>query len=77
MTMKIAVFGAGGVGGYYGGRLARSGHEVHLLARGQHLAALRAQGLRVDSVRGDFVVEDIPATDDRLTSDRPTWCCSA
>ena len=64
MTMKIAVFGAGGVGGYYGGRLARSGHEVHLLARGQHLAALRARGLRVDSVRGDFVVDGIPATDD-------------
>ena len=61
--MKIAVFGAGGVGGYYGGRLAQAGHDVHLIARGAHLAALRAGGLRVRSVRGDFEVR-VPATDD-------------
>lgn len=61
--MKIAVYGAGGVGGYYGGRLALAGHEVHLLARGRHLAALRNGGLRVRSVRGDFHVNP-PATDD-------------
>ena len=61
--MKVAVFGAGGVGGYYGGRLAQAGEDVHLVARGEHLEALRANGLRVESVFGDFAV-DLPATDD-------------
>lgn len=61
--MKIAVFGAGGIGGYLGARLADAGHEVHLIARGDHLAALRSDGLRVESVAGDTTV-DCPATDD-------------
>ncbi|MFB1063218.1 2-dehydropantoate 2-reductase [Natrinema sp. H-ect4] len=61
--MKVAVFGAGGVGGYLGARLADAGHEVHLIARGDHLAALRSDGLRVESIRGDTSVE-LPATDD-------------
>ncbi len=61
--MKIAIYGAGGVGAYFGGRLARAGADVHLLARGAHLEALRRDGLRVDSVRGDFEVE-LPVTDD-------------
>jgi 2-dehydropantoate 2-reductase len=61
--MKFAVFGAGGVGGYLGARLADAGHEVHLVARGDHLAALKAEGMRVESIRGDTSV-DLPATDD-------------
>jgi len=61
--MKVAVFGAGGIGGLLGGRLARAGVDVHLVARGAHLAALREDGLRVESVDGDFSV-DLPATDD-------------
>ncbi|MFC4437053.1 MULTISPECIES: 2-dehydropantoate 2-reductase [Natrialbaceae] len=61
--MKFAVFGAGGVGGYLGGRLADAGHDVHLVARGDHLDALRSDGLRVESVAGDTTV-DPPATDD-------------
>ncbi|MDF9745183.1 2-dehydropantoate 2-reductase [Natrinema salsiterrestre] len=61
--MKFAVFGAGGVGGYLGARLADAGHEVHLVARGDHLAALEADGMRVESVHGDTAV-DLPATDD-------------
>jgi 2-dehydropantoate 2-reductase len=61
--MRIAVYGAGGVGGYFGGRLALAGVEVHLIARGAHLQALREHGLRVRSVRGDFAVQ-LPATDD-------------
>ncbi|WP_435184620.1 2-dehydropantoate 2-reductase [Halobellus sp. EA9] len=61
--MKVAVYGAGGVGGYVGGRLAQAGAEVHLIARGAHLDALREAGLRVESVEGDFAV-DLPATDD-------------
>jgi 2-dehydropantoate 2-reductase len=61
--MRIAVYGAGGVGGYFGGRLAQAGTDVHLIDRGAHLQALRQQGLRVRSVKGDFVVR-VPATDD-------------
>lgn len=61
--MKIAIYGAGGVGGYFGGRLAQAGADVHLIARGEHLDALRQDGLRVDSVHGDFEVE-LSATDD-------------
>jgi 2-dehydropantoate 2-reductase len=61
--MRIAVCGAGGVGGYFGGRLAQAGADVHLIARGSHLEALRTHGLRVHSVKGDFAVR-IPATDD-------------
>jgi 2-dehydropantoate 2-reductase len=61
--VRIAVYGAGGVGGYFGGRLAEAGHEVHLIARGAHLDALRANGLRVRSGRGDIEVR-VPATAD-------------
>src|SRR5262245_58090441 len=61
--MKVAVVGAGGVGGYFGGRLAAAGHDVHLIARGPHLVALRRDGLRVRSVKGDFVA-DVRATND-------------
>jgi 2-dehydropantoate 2-reductase len=61
--MRIAVYGAGGVGGYFGGRLAQAGAEVHLIARGAHLQALRKHGLRVRSVKGDFEVQAF-ATDD-------------
>ena len=52
--MRIAVFGTGGVGGYFGGRLAQAGEAVIFIARGEHLRALRAHGLRVDSLKGDF-----------------------
>jgi len=62
--MKIAILGSGGVGGYYGGLLARSGQDVTFLARGAHLAAIQAHGLRVESVHGDFVVRPAQATDD-------------
>ena len=62
--MNIAIYGAGGVGGYYGGVLARAGHEVSLVARGAHLAAIRRTGLRVRSPGGDFDVRPAVATDD-------------
>lgn len=61
--MKIAIMGAGGVGGYYGGLLAASGQEVIFVARGAHLKALREKGLRVKSVLGDFCVSPVQATD--------------
>ena len=50
--MRLAVMGAGAVGGYFGARLAASGAAVTFIARGQHLEAMRARGLRVRSVRG-------------------------
>jgi 2-dehydropantoate 2-reductase len=62
--MRIAVFGSGGVGGYFGGRLAQAGEDVVFIARGDHLKAMLKQGLRVDSVNGDFLVKPVQATDD-------------
>jgi 2-dehydropantoate 2-reductase len=62
--MNIAIYGAGGVGGYYGGVLARAGHHISLIARGDHLAAIRAAGLSVHSPGGDFKVHPAAATDD-------------
>jgi 2-dehydropantoate 2-reductase len=61
--MKIAIMGTGGVGGYYGGLLAKAGHEVTFIARGAHLAAIRDKGLRLKSVYGDFQVSPAQATD--------------
>jgi 2-dehydropantoate 2-reductase len=62
--MRIAIFGAGGVGGYFGGRLAQAGESVVFIARGEHLKAIRAEGLQVESVAGDFRVRPVEATDD-------------
>ena len=62
--MRIAVFGAGGIGGYLGGRLAQAGEEVAVIARGEHLKAIREHGLTVDSIKGDFVFQPSIATDD-------------
>ena len=52
--MRIAIYGAGGVGGYFGGVLTRAGHEVALIARGTHLDAIRSHGLLVRTPGGDF-----------------------
>ena len=65
--MRIAVYGAGGVGGYFGGRLAESGQDVTFIARGAHLDAIRRDGLQVASPKGDFVVHPASATDDPST----------
>jgi len=65
--MKIAVMAAGAVGGYFGGKLALAGHEVTFIARGAHAAAIREKGLRVNSVHGDFVVDNARVTDDPAT----------
>jgi 2-dehydropantoate 2-reductase len=62
--MRIVVFGTGGVGGYFGGRLAQAGEDVTFIARGEHLRAIKATGLKVDSSSGDFVVYPAQATDD-------------
>jgi len=62
--MKFAIFGTGGVGGYFGGRLAEAGEDVTFIARGAHLEAIRKNGLTVESVAGDFRVLPAKATDD-------------
>jgi 2-dehydropantoate 2-reductase len=56
--MKFAILGSGAVGGYYGAKLARAGHDVIFVARGAHLAAIREHGLRIKSpMLGDFTVQ--------------------
>ncbi|HSE19386.1 MAG TPA: 2-dehydropantoate 2-reductase [Pyrinomonadaceae bacterium] len=62
--MRITIFGTGGVGGFFGGRLARAGEEVTFVARGEHLRAIQTDGLRVDSTGDDFVIYPARATDD-------------
>jgi 2-dehydropantoate 2-reductase len=62
--MKIAIFGAGGVGGYFGARLQAAGEDVHFIARGANLAALRQHGLAVKSAFGDLALTAVKATDD-------------
>ena len=62
--MRIAVVGAGGVGGYFGGRLAQAGHDVTFIARGRHMDAMLRDGLQVESINGDFSVHPVQATDD-------------
>jgi 2-dehydropantoate 2-reductase len=62
--MKIAIVGTGGVGGYFGARLARAGSDVHFIARGKHLDAMRRDGLRVESPLGNVVIQPVNATSD-------------
>ncbi|MFI5183860.1 MAG: 2-dehydropantoate 2-reductase [Vicinamibacteria bacterium] len=62
--MRIAVVGAGGVGGYFGGRLAQAGASVAFIARGGHLEAIRRDGLHVESLAGDFALRPVEVTDD-------------
>ena len=62
--MRIVVMGAGGVGGYFGGLLAKGGQDLTFLARGAHLAAMRANGLTIESQTTPFHVAQVAATDD-------------
>jgi len=68
--MNIVVFGAGGVGGYFGGKLAQAGNHVTFIARGKHLQAIKNNGLQVKSVNGDFIVRP-KVTDDVSTVKNP------
>lgn len=61
--MQIAIFGAGGIGGYFGARFAQAGDDVALIARGSHLKAIQAHGLFVESPTGDFHITPAIATD--------------
>ena len=62
--MRVAIMAAGAVGGYFGGRLAAAGHDVTFFARGAHLAAIRQNGLRIESPLGDLHLPKVTATDD-------------
>jgi 2-dehydropantoate 2-reductase len=65
--MRIAVMGAGAVGGYFGARLAASGADVTFIARGEHLKAMRQDGLRVKSIKGDLEIHsEFVASSDRI-----------
>ena len=61
--MKIAIFGSGGVGGYFGGKLAAAGEDVTFLARGAHLLAMQSEGLHITSPLGDVHLPKVQATD--------------
>ncbi len=70
--MKILVMGSGGVGGLYGGRLANAGCDVTFVARGAHLAAMRAQGLQIENeTLGNTLIQPVQVTDDPLTVATP------
>tara|TARA_R110002020_G_scaffold303939_3_gene519610 strand:+ start:8102 stop:9031 length:930 start_codon:yes stop_codon:yes gene_type:complete len=61
--MNILIYGIGGVGGYFGGKLAQTGHNVTFIARAAHLEAIKKNGLQVKSVNGDFTAKPDLATD--------------
>ena len=61
--MNILIFGIGGVGGYFGGKLAQAGFDVTMIARGKHLEAIKENGLEVESINGNFKVKPKLATD--------------
>jgi 2-dehydropantoate 2-reductase len=61
--MRIGIMGSGGLGGYFGARLAQGGADVHFIARGKHLEAMRAQGLRIEGP-APLHVQEVKATDD-------------
>jgi 2-dehydropantoate 2-reductase len=61
--MKVAIIGSGGIGGYFGGKIAKAGFDVTFFARGEHLNKMRESGLVVKSILGDFRVDSVKATD--------------
>ena len=75
--MKIAIFGTGAVGGYFGGRLAQAGKDVTFIARGKHLDAIVTEGLQVQSINGDFTVHPVKATErpDNIGNVDLVLCC--
>ena len=62
--MRLAIYGTGGAGGYFGAQLARAGEDVTSVARGDHLKAIQAHGLRVETLAGEIVIQPAKATDD-------------
>ncbi|RXP45851.1 2-dehydropantoate 2-reductase [Lutibacter sp. HS1-25] len=64
--MKIVIYGAGGVGGYFGARLAQAGNDVTFIARGKHLEAIQKNGLQLKSIKGNYLVKPAKATSNIL-----------
>lgn len=62
--MRVAIFGTGGAGGYFGAQLARAGEDVTFIARGEHLRAIRRDGLRIETPGEDILIHPAQATDD-------------
>jgi 2-dehydropantoate 2-reductase len=62
--MRIAIFGTGGAGGYFGAQLARAGEDVTFIARGEHLQAILEHGLTIETPKGEIVIRPARATDD-------------
>ena len=62
--MRIAIYGTGGAGGFFGAQLARAGEDVVFIARGEHLRAIRSEGLHVDTPAGEILIHPAQATDD-------------
>lgn len=69
--MKILIYGIGGVGGYFGAKMAKAGYEVTMIARGKHLEAIRENGLEVESINGNFRVFPKLATDNLEEVSKP------
>ncbi|WP_010231820.1 ketopantoate reductase family protein [Gillisia marina] len=69
--MRILVYGAGGIGGYFGGRLAEAGNSVSFIARGKHLEAIKKNGLKVESINGNFTITPTLATDNLSEVEAP------
>jgi 2-dehydropantoate 2-reductase len=62
--MRIAIFGTGGAGGYFGAQLAHAGEDIIFIARGEHLHAIHMQGLQVETPKGEILIQPAQATDD-------------
>jgi len=75
--MNIAIIGTGGVGGYFGAKLAQAGNKVTFVARGAHLEAMQTKGLTVKSIDGDFHLEKVNVTDDITTIEKPDLVITA
>ena len=69
--MKILVMGTGGIGGYYGGRLAAAGQDVTFVARGAHLEAMRRDGLQILGISGNRTVKPVKAVGDPTEAEPP------
>lgn len=69
--MNITIIGTGGVGGYFGGRLAQAGNSVTFIARGEHQKAMKENGLLIKSIKGDFLVSSVAVTDNIEEIDSP------
>ncbi len=61
--MKIGIIGAGGVGGYFGGKIAKAGFDVTFIARGKNLKAIKENGLTIKSILGDFKIDEVNVTE--------------